>query len=199
MSNTRQFRFAMPPCVLSTSTLRSLFNQRRAAHADTPALRTQTRTTWANVRENDNKQNLNNKHTCVHMNRPDEWPFDEDARVVDGLREALLEHARLQAAVQELLHRLRKHVIQLLLVLLCLLCTSKKSEAQHRQRTSLRTPYRGSGATRPGPRTADGVLHNNAEPVKNAKKCNKTKETYDTFSGSVRRTRAMVRIFFSSV
>lgn len=47
---------------------------------------------------------------------------NEDARVVDGLGEALLEHARLQAAVQELLHRQQQQVIQLLLVLWCLHC-----------------------------------------------------------------------------
>jgi hypothetical protein len=40
---------------------------------------------------------------------------DEHARVVDALGEALLEHERLQAALQEVLRREREHVIELVL------------------------------------------------------------------------------------
>jgi hypothetical protein len=40
---------------------------------------------------------------------------DEHARVVDRLGEALLEHERLQAALEEVLGRQRQHIIELVL------------------------------------------------------------------------------------
>lgn len=63
------------------------------------------------------------RHTQHGLNRnrrqhaPDVALLDQDARVVDGLGQTLLEDAGLQAAVQELLDREVQHVIELLLVL----------------------------------------------------------------------------------